>query len=410
MNKKIGVLIVGAKGAVATTLLAAQCAERHSFGISFKLPSEGDADYARLGLIPLSDMIFGGWDLARGSYSESCLLHGIVPRPIIQKITQEMDKAASFSPILVSEDEATAKLLEDPLPGESTSMVPPSGETGHQTLLEAVQKVEKEILDFKKRNEVSKVVMVNLASTARPIRFSPVHESLEAFEEALEKNNPEITSGMIYAYVGTKMGCHQINFTPSTTFDIPAIDELAHRERVALAGRDGKTGQTLYKTVIAPMLKQRGLKLTGWYSTNILGNRDGKALRDPARRASKVRSKSSALSKILGYEDFDHQVHIHYYGPRGDAKEAWDSIDFKGWFDFPMQMKINWLGDDSILAAPLVADLIRWVHFFSEQGEYGILPQLASYFKNPLGTNEHDFFKQIHMLKEHVLKTYVAPR
>ena len=212
---------------------------------------------------------------------------------------------------------------------------------------------------------------------------------------------------MLYAYAAIKNGCHYINFTPSLTAEVPALIDMAVQAKVGLAGRDGKTGQTLYKTVLAPLFRERALKLKGWYSINILGNRDGLVLKEEKHKAAKIKSKTAVLESIVGYNDFDHQVHIHYYPPRGDAKEAWDNIDFSGWFDVPMQMKINWLGEDSILAAPLVCDLIRWVDFFTTHKEYGVFSQLASYFKDPLGCHEHDFFKQVQLLREHVLKKYV---
>lgn len=395
MNNRTGVLIVGSKGSVATTLLAAQSAKRRNSNLSFKCPSEFDPDYASLGLIDFSDITFGGWDLFSDSYSNACLSHGVVSSIIVDQIARDMDRIPSFSAISVFEDESITRLLIEEIPS-------------NQPLLELIEKVENDISLFKKQNNVSKVIIVNLASTAKPITLSPVHMSLEAFEEGIQRNDRAITSGMIYAYAAIKQGCHLINFTPSIMFDIPALLELAHQEKAALVGKDGKTGQTLYKTVIAPMLKQRGLKLTGWYSTNILGNQDGKILNDPDHCASKINSKSGVLNQIFGYDDFDHQVHIHYYNPRGDVKEAWDSIDFKGWFDSPMQMKINWIGNDSILAAPLVLDLIRWVDLFTDHEENGILPQLASYFKVPLGTEEQDFFKQVDMLKKHVNGKYRA--
>ncbi len=395
MSNCTGVLIVGAKGSIATTLFAAQCAKRRNLNLSFKCPSEFNPDFASLGLIDLADITFGGWDLFSHSYSKACQSHRVIPPALIETISADIDRISSFPAITVFEDESITKLLinETPL---------------NRPFLELIEKVENDISLFKKQNNFSKVIVVNLASTAKTMQLSKTHLSIEAFEEGIRKNDQGITSAMLYAYAAMKSGCHLINFTPSTMFDTPALYEMAERQKVGLAGKDGKTGQTLYKTVIAPMLKQRGLKLTGWFSTNILGNRDGKVLNDPNHCASKIDSKSGVLNQILGYDDFDHQVNIHYYNPRGEVKEAWDNIDFKGWFDVPMQMKINWIGNDSILAAPLVLDLIRWVDFFTDRGENGILTQLASHFKVPLGTEEHDFSKQLDMLKKHVNDKYKA--
>ncbi len=407
MEKKLGALIIGSKGAVATTLFAAHCAIRRGLGLSFRLPSEVDEAYSGLNLVDLSDIGFGGWDMVEDSYSQSCQIHGVVPKHVIPEIAELLDKINIFPAILVEHDKTIEKIL--------------ASETGHprmsdmdfstavftkRPLSELIRSVEYDISAFRKKYGVDKIIVVNLSSTEKPVKSSGVHQSLEAFENGINNNDKSITTSMIYSYVAIKNGCHVINFTPSTAFDIPALIEFANKEKVALAGKDGKTGQTLYKTTIAPMLKHRALKLTGWYSTNILGNRDGQVLNDPEHCATKISSKSSVLSKIMGYEDFDHQVHIHYYLPRGDSKEAWDSVDFTGWFDAQMQMKIDWLGDDSILAAPLVVDLIRWMDFFSDKGEYGVLSQLASYFKEPIGTEEYDFPRQVEMLRTHFLKNY----
>jgi len=408
MNKKVGVLIIGSKGSVATTLIAAQCAVRKGLNIPFKLPSEAEEAYLDLGLMGLGDMVLGGWDIVPDSYSESCRHHEVVPKHIIPQIADELDKTDAYPAILVEHD----KTIEDLLASENAD--PRMQNIDFTTtvftkrpMAELVKSIEYDIAGFRKKNKVDKVIVIDLASTEKPVKLSGVHQSIEAFEEGIKNNNPQITSGMVYAYTAIKNGCHIINFTPSVVAELPALIEFAKKKKVALAGKDGKTGQTLYKTAIAPILKHRALKLTGWYSTNILGNRDGQVLNDPEHCASKIDSKKGVLKNIMGYDDFDHQVHIHYYLPRGDSKEAWDNIDFKGWFDVSMQMKINWLGDDSILAAPLVSDLIRWVNFFSDKGECGVLTQLASYFKQPMGTGEYDFFKQVGMLYSHVTENYL---
>jgi myo-inositol-1-phosphate synthase len=242
-------------------------------------------------------------------------------------------------------------------------------------------------------------VVVNLASVERPIINSKSMETLEDFENALDENDESLTSGMIYAYAAISQKCGYVNFTPAVTADVPALEQLAKRNGVVLAGKDGKTGQTLYKTVLASMFQKRGLKVEGWYSTNILGNRDGEILNDQEHVKSKISTKQGVLPSILKYDDFVHQVHIHYYPPRGDLKEAWDNIDFTGWFGVKMQMKVNWLGCDSILAAPLVVDLVRWVHFLQGLGMSGNVKELGSYFKAPVGLEENDFFDQWLLLR-----------
>ncbi|MDH4027995.1 MAG: inositol-3-phosphate synthase [Nitrospirota bacterium] len=411
MSNKLGVLIIGSKGAVATTIIAAQCAIKKGLGLSFGLPSETEEAYAGLGLINFEDIVFGGWDIVKDPYSQSCLTHNVVPKHIQNEITDIIDKTDVFPAILVDHDSTIDEILSSET--ENPRMKDVDFSTAIFTkrpLPELIKSVEYDIEAFKTKHKVKKVVMVNLSSTEKPAKMSDVHRSISAFEKGIKNSDPSISTSMVYAYTAIKNNCHIVNFTPSIMFDVPALLEFAKKKNVALTGKDGKTGQTLYKTTLAPMLKHRALKLTGWYSTNILGNRDGQVLNDPEHCASKIGTKKSVLSKIMGYSDFDHQVHIHYYLPRGDSKEAWDNIDFTGWFDTQMQMKIDWLGDDSILAAPLVTDLIRWIDFFSDKGECGILPQLASYFKEPIGSDEYDFSRQVDLLRAYCIKNYAKAK
>jgi myo-inositol-1-phosphate synthase len=205
----------------------------------------------------------------------------------------------------------------------------------------------------------------------------------------------------LYAYAGIETGCAFIDFTPNVTLDVPGVQELAVHSGVPIAGRDGSTGQTLMKTLLAEMLQARNLKLEGWYSTNILGNNDGMVLSRPEHREVKMHDKLSVLEPILGYNTFSHAVDITYYPPRGDSKEAWDSIDFIGWFSLPMTMKIDWQGRDSILAAPLVLDLCKHLQFALAKGAIGIQSHLAIYFKQPIGTGVLPFSVAVRRLKEY---------
>jgi myo-inositol-1-phosphate synthase len=261
---------------------------------------------------------------------------------------------------------------------------------------------------------VERVVLLDLSSTARPLINASVQHHLDDFNRLLDAPISEslalnaVNVGNLYAYAAISELCPCVNFTPSTTFDIPALITLAEQLKVPLCGKDGKTGQTLYKTALAPLFKQRALKVKGWYSTNILGNRDGEVLDQPEHRQTKIESKQNVLAELLGEDDFDHQVHIHYYKPRGDAKEAWDNIDFEGWFGVPMQMKINWLGSDSILAAPLAADLVRWMIYFHQRGDGGVISELASYFKSPLSFDHHHFFEQVTALQNLIISHQAA--
>lgn len=407
---KVGVLIVGAKGAVATTVIAAQCAHKKKLGFTFRAPSEGEPEYAHLPLVDFDSMVFGGWDIVGQSYSEACRFHKVIPSTVINEIADMLDQHPAYTAVMVRPDKTMEQVLQTP--GSPKRMTDPEYAPtvfARRPLSDMVKSLTYDIEDFRERYRPDITIVINLASTEKGVALGDEHSTVALFEKAIQENSPNISDGILYAYAALKAGCHFINFTPSITAEIPALVELAQRNGVAIAGKDGKTGQTLYKTVLAPMFRARGLKITGWYSTNILGNRDGLVLNDPSHKAAKIQSKASVLSSILGYSDFDHQVHIHYYPPRGDAKEAWDNIDFVGWFERPMQMKVNWLGDDSILAAPLVYDLIRWVAFFGSHGESGLLPQLASYFKSPYGTEEQDFFKQLDMLRQHIRRRYPKP-
>lgn len=267
-------------------------------------------------------------------------------------------------------------------------------------LRDAVEQVRADIREF--RAQCDAVCVVNLASTealteADNVKFA----SLVAFEKAIDENAPEISPAMLYAYAAIAEGVPYANFTPSLSADIPALVEFAEKNKVPLAGKDGKTGQTFIKTVLAPALRSRALHIDGWYSTNILGNRDGLALSNDESLASKIRTKSSVLDDMLGYEVEDHLVDIRYYRPRGDNKEAWDNIDISGFLGQRMQIKVNFLCRDSILAAPLAIEIARCLDLARERAEFGIQEQLSVFFKLPMTRDsrpEHAFHTQEKML------------
>ena len=259
-------------------------------------------------------------------------------------------------------------------------------------------------------NSCERLVMVWCGSTEVFLEASPVHASIEAFEKGLEASDPAITPSMIYAYAAIKKGVPYANGAPNLCTEIPALQDLAAREGVPLSGKDFKTGQTLMKTILAPGLKARQIGLNGWFSTNILGNRDGEVLDDPGSFKTKEESKLSVLDTILQpdvypdlYGDVYHKVRINYYPPRGDAKEGWDNIDIFGWLGYPMQIKIDFLCRDSILAAPIVLDLVLLQDFAARAGWSGIQDWLSFYFKSPImpggHTPEHDLFIQLTKLK-----------
>jgi myo-inositol-1-phosphate synthase len=266
---------------------------------------------------------------------------------------------------------------------------------------EQIALLERNLDSFRKANALERVVMVNLASTERFLEVQPVHRDLRAFERGLDANDPAITPAMRYFYAANKLQIPYCNFTPSLT-NVPALDSQANEMGNPFAGMDGKTGQTLLKTALASMFRARRLLIEGWYSTNFLGNSDGLVLDAPSSNKTKVLSKSAVLDSIVGYRVENHQVHIHYYKPRGDSKEAWDNIDIVGFAGVPMQIKVNFLCQDSALAAPLVIDLVRLLDVAKRGGERGIQRQLSMFFKSPYHAPGelpvHDLFKQEKLL------------
>jgi len=383
----LGVLFIGSKGAVATTVMLSQILQKKNVKLNFNLPS----DELGIDLVDVKDIVFGGWDLTNDSYYDSAIKHGVVPKEYIELAKADLDKIHSLSGALQGSDRALEQLFGRDLENfrqNNKSMF--------------IDKIRADIHNFKKENSLKKVIVVNVASTDRPYEHSKSWDGLEAFQNGIATNDPNISTFMLYAYAALVENCDVINFTPSKMLDIPAIEELAIKKSQLIAGKDAKTGQTLWKTVIAPVLKQRGLKLTGWYSTNILGNSDGVVVGDEYHGKTKRDTKAGVLKDILGYDDFNHQVHIHYYPPRGDSKEAWDNVDTTGWFDIPITIKVNLLAEDSILAAPVCMDAIRLVDYFGKNGQSGICYQIANLWKQPHGTNVHSFQEQIQMLKEYI--------
>jgi len=279
-----------------------------------------------------------------------------------------------------------------------------------KTKRDLAEQLRQDIRDFRSRNSLDRVVMVWCASTEVFIKAGPQHATLEQFEKAMERNDDAIAPSMLYAYAALMEGVPFCNGAPNLTVDTPALQALAVERGLPISGKDFKTGQTWMKTVIAPGLKARMLGLAGWYSTNILGNRDGEVLDDPASFKTKEESKLSVLHTILQpeiypalYKDFSHVVRINYYPPRGDNKEGWDNIDIVGWMGYPMQIKVNFLCRDSILAAPIVLDLALFTDFAHRAGMKGIQEWLSFYYKSPMAAPglqaEHDLFIQQTKLK-----------
>ncbi len=394
MKDRIGVLLIGAAGAVASTVVA---------GVAMMAkgaPRLGMITETELGraisAAPLEDMVFAGWDLRGDDLYDAALSHGVIPRDRLATVEKEL------------------RALR-PWPGVTSSAFLGSDNGANiihaKSFRDEIRIMREQITAFKRERDLTRLVMVNLTSTERFIEVSDVHRTIEAFEAGLDADDARISPAMKYLYVAITMGIPHANFTPSRS-NVPALEKLAERHGVPLAGEDGKTGQTFLKTVLAPAFVVRQLKVEGWYSTNILGNNDGRVLDDPASNKTKVTSKRGVLDEILGYDVGDHQVHIHYYRPRGDAKEAWDNIDIQGFLGESMQIKVNFLCKDSILAAPLVLDLVRLLDAAQRAGDKGVQRQLSLFFKSPYRSGDlpqvHDLFAQHTLLRDWVAKAAPA--
>lgn len=392
MGRKLGVVVVGVSGAVSSTLIAGcrlmakNIVPRVGMITEKGNPAPGRQVTDYLEFAALEDMVFAGWDVQGQSLYEASLHHNVLPQSQLDQIKDELAALKPWPAVFSGEYAANVK-------GDNIVKV--------KTMRDELAHIEKTITDFKKEHGLDSVVMLNLASTERYQELQECHKTLAGFEKAIDEGDPAISPAMRYFYTANKTGCPYVNFAPSLT-NVPALEEQATELRNPYAGMDGKTGQTLLKTALAAMFRVRNIKILGWYSVNFLGNNDGLILDNPASNKTKVMSKAAVLDSIVGYRVENHQVHIHYYKPRGDAKEAWDNIDIGGFCGVPMQMKINFLCQDSILAAPLCVDLARISDVAKQKGEKGIQRQLSLFFKSPYHTHaevpEHDPFQQETML------------
>jgi myo-inositol-1-phosphate synthase len=412
---KLGVLLPGL-GAVATTLIAG--VHLVNKGLAQPYGSLTQMQKLRLGkrtqprfvrikeLVPLadpSDLVFGGWDIFPEDAYETACAAGVLPADLLAPIQAELEAIRPWPGVF---EQAYVRNLH----GSHIKV--------GRTKMHLAEAVMRDIEVFLGRHGLQRAVMLWCGSTEVYLEAGPVHETLEAFERGLKANAPEISPSMIYAYAALATGIPFANGAPNLTVDIPALVEFASKRRVPVAGKDFKTGQTLLKTMIAPGLKARMLGLQGWFSTNILGNRDGEVLDDPGSFRTKEVSKGGVLDAILQpelyadlYGKYYHKVRIEYYPPRGDAKEGWDNIDIFGWLGQPMQIKIDFLCRDSILAAPLVLDIILFLDLAKRAGLSGIQEWLSFYFKSPMARAdlkpEHDLFIQ-HLKLANTLRILVG--
>ena len=395
-------------GAVATTFIAGVLAVRK--GIASPIGSVTQMGTIRLGkrtdgrsplvkdfvpLADLNDIVFGGWDIFEDNCYESAKHAGVLEKDLLEQIRPELEAIKPWKAVF---DRQYVKRLDGPNVKKGRNK------------RDLAEQLREDIRAFKKDHNLSRLVMIWCGSTEIFLTESPAHQTLEAFEKGLEENDPSIPSSMIYTYAALMEGVPYANGAPNLSVDVPAMMDLAIANQVPITGKDFKTGQTLIKTVIAPGLKARLLGVQGWYSTNILGNRDGEVLDDPESFKTKEESKKSVLDYILQpdlypqlYKDICHVVRINYYPPRGDNKEGWDNIDIVGWLGYPMQLKINFLCRDSILAAPIVLDLVIFLDLAKRAGWGGIQEWLSFFFKSPMHAKnlypEHDLFIQSMKLK-----------
>lgn len=404
---KLGILIPGI-GAVSTTFMAGVEAIKRGLAqpvgsltqlstLRLGKRTDGRSPYIRdfVPLAKLDDLVFGGWDIYEDNAYEAAVEAKVLETPMLEKVKEPL---SAIRPMKAVFDPSYVKRINGPNVKQA-----PNNMDKARMLIDDIQQ-------FQKQNNVSRTVMIWCGSTEVFHRASACHQSLKAFEEALCKNDPDVAPSQIYAYAALQSGVPFANGAPNLTTDMPAMLELARERNVPVCGKDFKTGQTFMKTLLAPGFKARMLGMSGWFSTNILGNRDGEVLEDPGSFKSKEETKLSVLEQILQpdlypslYKDLYHAVRINYYPPRGDAKEGWDNIDIFGWMGYPMQIKIDFLCRDSILAAPLVLDLVLFMDLAQRAGMRGIQEWLSFYFKAPMTAEglypEHDIFIQLMKLK-----------
>ncbi len=412
---KLAVLLPG-MGAVATTFIAGVEAVRKGIAVPVgsltQLGMLSGEEGSPGGNIPigeavslaqLDDLVFGGWDIAGGDCYEAAREAGVLHAAHLEAVR---DFLTGIEPMPAVFDQQFVRNLR----GTRVKSGP--------TKMALAEMLIEDIQTFLSDNGCNRAVAVWCGSTEVYVELEEVHQTIAAFEKGLRENHPRISPAMIYAYALVRAGVPYANGAPNRAVDCPAIVELAEREGVAIAGKDFKTGQTLMKTILAPGFSKRMLGVAGWYSTNILGNRDGVVLDDPGSFRTKEETKLSVLDSILDrddhpelYADMVHKVRIDYYKPRGDDKEGWDNIDIFGWLGYPMQIKVNFLCKDSILAAPLVLDLALFMDLAQRSGRSGVQEWLSFYFKCPQAGDlqhvEHDIFVQ-HRMLEQTLREFAA--
>jgi len=395
-KRKVGLWLIGARGSIAAMVMIGAFFVRKGLFPATGMVTAAPA-FADLDLLPVDDLVFGGCDIRREPLQETAwraMREDISSdREIFNRIAGDLQEVeADISP-------GTCRNCGDMIQGLADMAI-----NGSKTVLEELECVRRQISRFKEKHGLDSVVVINLASTEPSLTLAPCHHDPEKFAERLTANDSDaVQASTLYAYAAILEGCPYINFTPSNGALIPALVRMAEMKGVPVMGNDGKTGETLVKSALAPLFLSRNLQILSWEGVNMLGNMDGKVLNDPKNCQSKLQSKDQVLRKILGYPAHS-KVHIHYVPSLGDQKTAWDFIHFQGFLGAKMSLQFTWQGYDSILAAPLVLDLARLADLAKRRGETGLMPQLASFFKSPLGVNEYRHAAQYEMLLDYAAK------
>jgi myo-inositol-1-phosphate synthase len=394
-HRRVGLWFIGAYGGVGATAALGLAALARGLSDTTSLVTALPL-FEGLELDEPAHFVLGGHDVRRATFCQTVDdLHrraNVFDSRLIRECLPDLDAwTENVRPgTILGAGSTIAQLAE--LPEARESLTP----------RRAIERIQANLRAFKEKNRLDQVVVLSVASTEPPVDLSEAHRSLAKFQRHLDKPHPTgVPASTLYAWAALDLGLPYINFTPSLGASFPAAAELAHERHAAFGGKDGKTGETLLKTVLAPMFALRNWQVLSWVGHNIFGNRDGQVLNDPRNKESKIRTKDQVLSKVLGYSPQTH-VSIEYIESLDDWKTAWDHIHFRGFLGVKMAMQFTWQGCDSILAGPLVIDLARLGLLAARRGQAGVLKHLACFFKSPMGVDEHDFFRQFSMLEEYV--------
>jgi myo-inositol-1-phosphate synthase len=399
-TRRVGLWLIGACGGVGSTVALGLEALRRGLigptGLTTALPA-----FAGLDLDGFDSFVVGGHDVRRSSLRQAVReMHeraNVFDPQLIEPCLPVLDRwTANVRPGTVLNAGPTIDKLAD-LPEAHRA----------ENARSAMDRIQADLRAFRGEHQLDQVVVINVASTEPPAVVDDIHKDFDRLRPALESRQPVLPASALYALAALDLGWPYINFTPSLGASFPAAEQLAREHEAVYGGKDGKTGETLLKTVLAPMFAHRNLKILSWVGHNIFGNRDGQVLDDPANKASKIQTKDQVISQIVGYKP-QSLVTIEYIESLDDWKTAWDHIHFQGFLGVRMMMQFTWQGCDSLLAAPLVIDLARLALLAQRRGEVGVLRHLACFFKSPMGVEEHDFFKQFALLEEYVKKAHGA--